>query len=114
VLVIDRWPNDPWIARDPVLALAWLGGIDSFGRGETTRPALQHEGPAAVAGNRLPPPPLNGGTVPAMSSAHMGCKAEDRTVYLGERSRLPRPERGLFLVIMHPALLRLLDCAGYT
>jgi hypothetical protein len=27
-----------------VRALAWLGGIDSFGRGEITRPALQHEG----------------------------------------------------------------------
>jgi hypothetical protein len=25
-------------------ALAWLGRIDSFRRGKTTRPALQHEG----------------------------------------------------------------------
>jgi hypothetical protein len=44
----------------------------------------------------------------------MGCKAQDRTAYPGERSRLPRPERGLFLVIMHLALLRLLGCPGYT
>jgi hypothetical protein len=39
-------------------------------------------------------------------------KAQDRTAYPGERSRLPRPERGLFLVIMHPAFAALTGLRG--
>jgi len=59
-----------------VRALAWLGGIDSFGRGETTRPALQHEGlftgHAPDSGQQPHRPPAHGASMIVVAEAHGG------------------------------------------
>jgi hypothetical protein len=58
-----------------VRALAWLG-LDSFGRGETTRPALQHEGlftgHAPDGGQQPHRPPAHGASMIGVADAHSG------------------------------------------
>jgi hypothetical protein len=52
-----------------VRALAWLGGIDSFGRGETTWPALWH---APDSGQQPHRPPAHGAGMIVVAEAHSG------------------------------------------
>jgi hypothetical protein len=83
-----------------VRALAWLGGIDSFGRGETTRPALQHEGlftgHAPDGGQQPHRPPAHGASMIGVAEAHSGssCGSAGATCPRRDAERLSAGRRG--------------------